>query len=72
MSYSINFELKDNIKEIDEVIDYGHFQIICENKNLLYLYHTSLDYDNSLMNGGSQFINPSMIQVYDCGKSFRV
>nr|YP_010904239.1 hypothetical protein REQ04_pgp137 [Catenella fusiformis]WCH57490.1 hypothetical protein [Catenella fusiformis] len=72
MSYFMDFELKENIKNTDEIIDYDNFQIVCDNKSLLYLYGMSLDYTDFLIGGGFQFINPNAIQTCGCGKSFRV
>nr|QVY57999.1 iron-sulfur cluster assembly accessory protein [Betaphycus gelatinus] len=72
MSYTMDFEEKENIKETDQIIDYEIFQIICDCKSILYLYGMSLDYNDSLINGGFQFINPNVEQTCGCGKSFSV
>lgn len=72
MSYLMDFELKENIRSTDEVVDYDNFQLICDNKSFLYLYGMSLDYTDSLIGGGFQFINPNAVQTCGCGKSFRV
>nr|YP_009295712.1 conserved hypothetical plastid protein [Mastocarpus papillatus]AOL58196.1 conserved hypothetical plastid protein [Mastocarpus papillatus] len=72
MSYSMNFEKVENLTDIDNIIDYSDFQIICDSKSLLYLYGLSLDYKDSLVGGGFQFINPNATQTCGCGKSFSV
>lgn len=70
MSYSMTFDDQKNIQSLDEIIDYKDFQIVCDSKSLLYLYGMSLDYQDALIGGGFQFINPNAIQVCGCGKSF--
>lgn len=70
MSYFMNFEKEENLTKIDHIIDYDNFQIICDSKSLLYLYGMSLDYKDTLIGGGFQFVNPNALQTCGCGKSF--
>jgi len=72
MSYMMDFEEPDNIREDDKVFDYDGFQIICDPKSLLYIYGLELDYSNALIGGGFQFTNPNASQTCGCGKSFGV
>nr|QVY58209.1 iron-sulfur cluster assembly accessory protein [Eucheuma denticulatum] len=72
MSYVMDFEKKENIRESDQIIDYGMFQIICDCKSILHLYGMSLDYRDALINGGFQFINPNVAHTCGCGKSFGI
>nr|WOA02477.1 iron-sulfur cluster assembly accessory protein [Gloiopeltis furcata] len=72
MSYAMNFIYKKDLKDEDEIINYTSFQIICDSKSLLYLYGTSLDYQDSLIGGGFNFTNPNATQRCGCGKSFSV
>lgn len=70
MSYSMNFEGKENIKQTDQIIDYQDFQVVCDSKSLLYLYGMSLSYKSDLIGGGFHFINPNAKQTCGCGQSF--
>ena len=70
MSYTMDFEDASNIRENDDVFDYGEFKVICDPKSLLYLYGLVLDYSNALIGGGFQFTNPNADQTCGCGKSF--
>lgn len=73
MSYLMDFEDPNNIREDDEVFDYDDgFKIICDPKSLLYIYGLQLDYSNALIGGGFQFTNPNASQTCGCGKSFGV
>lgn len=72
MSYLMDFENPDNIREDDEVFDYDGFKIICDPKSILYLYGLVLDYSNAMIGGGFQFTNPNANQTCGCGKSFGV
>jgi iron-sulfur cluster assembly protein len=72
MSYLMDFEDPNNVREDDEVFDYDGFKIICDPKSLLYIYGLQLDYSNALIGGGFQFTNPNASQTCGCGKSFGV
>ena len=72
MSYMMDFESRENIREDDEVYDYDGFQIICDPKSVLYLYGLVLDYSTAMIGGGFDFTNPNANQTCGCGKSFGV
>jgi iron-sulfur cluster assembly protein len=70
LSYMMDFETVDQIKDNDEVFDYDGFKVICDPKSMLYLYGLVLDYSDALIGGGFQFTNPNASQSCGCGKSF--
>lgn len=70
MSYAMQFENREHLQQYDEIIDYESFQIVCDSKSLLYLYGLSLEYEDKLIGGGFQFINPNAMQTCGCGQSF--
>lgn len=74
MSYVMDFEQPDNIKEDDYVMEYesGAFKLACDSKSLLYLFGMRLDYSDALIGGGFQFNNPNAADSCGCGKSFGV
>lgn len=72
MSYMMDFEKPENIREDDEIFEYDGFRIICDPKSLLYLYGLVLDYNNAMIGGGFDFTNPNAAQTCGCGKSFGV
>lgn len=72
MSYMMDFEEPDKLRENDEVFDYEGFKIVCDPKSMLYLYGLVLDYSDALIGGGFQFTNPNANQSCGCGKSFGV
>ena len=72
MSYSMNFVRVEDVQNTDTIIECENFQIVCDNKSLLYLYGMSLDYEDALIGGGFQFINPNAVNTCGCGKSFSV
>ncbi len=72
MSYMMDFDNINNVRDDDEVFDYDGFKIICDPKSLLYLYGLVLDYSNAMIGGGFQFTNPNAAQTCGCGKSFGV
>lgn len=72
MSYMMDFEEPNSLRENDQVFDYEGFKIICDPKSMLYLYGLVLDYTDALIGGGFQFTNPNANQSCGCGKSFGV
>ena len=72
MSYMMDFEEPEKIRDDDEVFDYDGFRIVCDPKSLLYLYGLVLDYSNAMIGGGFEFTNPNASQTCGCGKSFGV
>ena len=70
MSYTMDFEDAANIRDNDEVCDYGEFKVVCDPKSFLYLYGLVLDFSSALIGGGFQFTNPNADQTCGCGKSF--
>ena len=70
MSYVMHIEDPTNIQIGDKIIDYSHFEIVCNFKSLLFLYGLSLDYNEDLVGGGFCFTNPNAIHTCGCGKSF--
>eukprot|EP00877_Chromochloris_zofingiensis_P004115 jgi/Chrzof1/13704/Cz08g08230.t1_ISC1[v5.2] len=74
MSYKMDFEQAENIKEDDYVISYDSedFKLVIDPKSLLYLFGMRLDYSDALIGGGFQFNNPNATDTCGCGKSFGV
>lgn len=73
MSYTMDFERGENLRDDDEVFDYEDgFRIVVDPKSLLYIYGMQLDYSDALIGGGFQFTNPNAAQTCGCGKSFGV
>eukprot|EP00798_Chlamydomonas_sp_ICE-L_P000707 gene707-2134_t len=78
MSYVMDFEAKDKVKDDDMVMAYEQelgpdgFKLVVDPKSLLYLFGMSLDFSDALIGGGFQFINPNATDSCGCGKSFNV
>ncbi|CAO2830550.1 unnamed protein product [Amaranthus hypochondriacus] len=70
MSYTMDFESKENTKEDDSVIEVNGFTIVCDPKSLLFIYGMQLDYSDALIGGGFSFQNPNASKTCSCGKSF--
>ncbi|CAI9761592.1 unnamed protein product [Fraxinus pennsylvanica] len=70
MSYTMDFENKENARPDDSFIEYNGFAIVCDPKSLLFLYGMQLDYSDALIGGGFNFKNPNATQTCGCGKSF--
>ncbi|XP_073293446.1 iron-sulfur assembly protein IscA, chloroplastic [Primulina huaijiensis] len=70
LSYTMEFESKDNSRTDDSVMEYDGFSIVCDPKSLLFIFGMQLDYSDALIGGGFNFKNPNATQTCGCGKSF--
>ncbi|XVF61783.1 hypothetical protein PTKIN_Ptkin08bG0158100 [Pterospermum kingtungense] len=70
MSYSMDFEKRENARPDDSIIEYNGFTIVCDPKSLLFIFGMQLDYSDALIGGGFSFKNPNATQTCGCGKSF--
>ena len=65
-------EFVDNPSIGDEVFDIEGFNIVVDQKSLIYLDGTELDYTRSGLNEGFEFNNPNVTAACGCGESFTV
>ncbi len=70
LGYSMEFV--DNINEDDVVFDAKGVKIIIDNKSLIYLDGTKVNYVKEGLNEGFSFINPNSKAECGCGESFTV
>jgi iron-sulfur cluster assembly protein len=68
LSYSIKFDTKP--RERDRIYDFDGVRIFIDPKSFLYLYGMTLDYEETLMRQGFNFINPNSVRSCGCGSSF--
>ena len=68
LSYSIKFDTRP--RERDRVFDFDGVRIFVDPKSFLYLQGMTLDYEETLMRQGFNFINPNSTRSCGCGSSF--
>ena len=68
LSYNIRFDTQP--RERDRVFNFGGVRIFVDPKSFIYLGGMILDYENSLMKQGFNFINPNSSRSCGCGSSF--
>ena len=56
--------------EADEQMESGGVQILVDQKSLLYLYGTEIDFRDEVMGRGFVFKNPNATSSCGCGSSF--
>ena len=61
---------EDPASETDEEIEQHGVKILCDNKSLLYLDGTEIDYKEDVMASGFTFKNPNATNTCGCGSSF--
>jgi iron-sulfur cluster assembly protein len=68
LSYNIRFDSK--ARERDRVYQFGDIRVFIDPKSFIYLNGMVLDYEETLMKQGFNFINPNSSKSCGCGSSF--
>jgi iron-sulfur cluster assembly protein len=68
LSYSIKFDAQP--RERDRIFEYDGVRVFVDPKSFLYLHGMTLDYEETLMRQGFNFINPNSSRSCGCGSSF--
>jgi iron-sulfur cluster assembly protein len=68
LSYSIKFDTRP--RERDRVFEFDGVRVFVDPKSFLYLNGMTLDYEETLMRQGFNFINPNSSRSCGCGSSF--
>lgn len=70
LSYSIRFDTQ--ARERDRVYEFGadKVRVFVDPKSFVYLHGMVLDYEETLMRQGFNFINPNSTKSCGCGSSF--
>ena len=68
LSYSIKFDTRP--RERDRIYEFDGVRVFVDPKSFLYLHGMTLDYEESLMRQGFNFINPNSSRSCGCGSSF--
>jgi len=68
LSYNIRFDSKP--RERDRVYEFDGIRVFVDPKSFIYLHGMVLDYEESLMKQGFNFINPNSSKSCGCGSSF--
>ena len=72
MSYELFSESPEDVQEIDTVIPHEGFNIVIDQKSIIYLKGMELDFDEGLQGKGFVFKNPLATSTCGCGESFSV
>lgn len=70
MSYAIGFEARP--RERDRIFTFDGVRIFIDPKSFVYLQGMTLDYEETLIRQGFNFINPNSTKSCGCGSSFSV
>jgi iron-sulfur cluster assembly protein len=68
LSYSIKFDSQP--RERDRIYNFDGVRVFVDPKSFLYLHGMTLDYEETLMRQGFNFINPNSSRSCGCGSSF--
>jgi iron-sulfur cluster assembly protein len=68
LSYSIKFDTHP--RERDRIYEFDGVRVFVDPKSFLYLHGMTLDYEETLMRQGFNFINPNSTHSCGCGSSF--
>ena len=72
MSYELFSEPPEDVQEIDTIISHEGFNVVIDQKSIIYLKGMELDYDDGLQGKGFVFKNPLATSTCGCGESFSV
>ena len=68
LSYDLSFDTDQHSS--DTLVEDKGIKILVDNKSLLYLFGTELDFSDGLNGKGFQFTNPNASRTCGCGESF--
>jgi iron-sulfur cluster assembly protein len=68
LTYSVRFDTQP--RERDRVYNFEDVRVFVDPKSFLYLSGMILDYEETLMRQGFNFINPNSTKSCGCGSSF--
>ncbi|MCU1286310.1 MAG: Iron binding protein IscA for iron-sulfur cluster assembly [Acidobacteriales bacterium] len=68
LSYNIRFDSKP--RERDRVYEFEGVRLFVDPKSFIYLHGMILDYEETLMKQGFNFVNPNSSKSCGCGSSF--
>jgi iron-sulfur cluster assembly protein len=68
LSYNIRFDTQP--RERDRVFTFNGVRLFVDPKSFIYLGGMILDYENSLIKQGFNFVNPNASRSCGCGSSF--
>jgi iron-sulfur cluster assembly protein len=68
LSYNIRFDSQP--RERDRIFNFEDVRVFVDPKSFIYLHGMILDYEETLMRQGFNFINPHSTKSCGCGSSF--
>jgi iron-sulfur cluster assembly protein len=68
LSYNIRFDTQP--RERDRIYQFEDVRVFVDPKSFIYLHGMVLDYEETLMRQGFNFINPNSTKSCGCGSSF--
>ena len=68
LSYDLSFDTEQ--QSSDTLAEDKGVKILVDNKSLLYLFGTELEFSGGLNGKGFQFVNPNASRTCGCGESF--
>ena len=70
LAYDLSFDT--DMKPSDMLFEDKEVKILVDNKSLLYLFGTELDFSDGLNGKGFEFKNPNASRTCGCGESFAI
>jgi iron-sulfur cluster assembly protein len=70
LSYAIGFDAHP--RERDRIFTFDGVRVFIDPKSFVYLHGMTLDYEETLLRQGFNFINPNSTKSCGCGSSFSV
>tara|TARA_X000001036_G_C20543674_1_gene751420 strand:- start:336 stop:662 length:327 start_codon:yes stop_codon:yes gene_type:complete len=64
-------EYVDKVKKNEEVIDFNGAKVIIAPLAQMYLFGTTIDYEDGILESGFKFRNPNVTEACGCGESIK-
>ena len=68
LSYNVRFDTQP--RERDRIFQFNDVRVFVDPKSFIYLHGMILDYEETLMKQGFNFVNPNSSKSCGCGSSF--
>ena len=64
-------EYVDKVEQNEEVIDFDGAKVIIDPLAQMYLFGTTIDYEDGILESGFKFNNPNVTEACGCGESIK-
>ena len=72
LSYKMEYIKEEGIQKLDEVIQSNHIKVVVDQRAVMFLVGTQMDYQEDELKAEFVFNNPNAKGTCGCGESFHI